>query len=723
MKIKSGNRDGSTLVVTIIVVSTLLVLLGVAVDYTTQISRNTQRTRKSAVAMEIADGHLETLFTHWRNIYRSTWTTTAWAQSGGADYSLVGTNFFNTNCPSCSPTPAGIAPTPITQMSPSPGSTPPKIPLPDRSLFPSEPGYTVTQYRIQAVDPMITLDSSENALVEGDATKKGTGGWVSMAANSIPPAAFGPNKAFGLEGGFPYSLFYLASVDVTVPTQKGSVLTKMRRVFEKKFDLPWAYAMFYIDDLELQPSTPMTVTGPIHTNGTLYIGTSNFTAANPTYASPTPFPTSGRVEYGADYVNGYSPKDPRYPGSGFTAPNFAKSNASLALSDCPPVQVSPFLPFGWNLKFEDVTGSTNDDSYHEIIERPVSTPDPLSNVRYYSQPGYQVVIGNDSSGTGSYTVTKIVPPTSGNPTPTPQTVTGTAKTKLVGNSGGGDSSTVFFQGRVLNDAREVAANGASGAVHGFVKVTDIDIAKIVANLSSFTDWTGVLYVSDSNAGTYKSDRTVKTAGTAVNVTISGVTQSTTRRAFRLINGYALPTSGLTIVSDNPIYIQGNYNTSASASATPPSNSGTYTDPDNGSYTRKPAAIIADAITVLSPGWNDSNSTASSSTGRAATASVTINAALVSGNVPSDTVAYSGGGENFIRLLEDWSGRTLCYYGSMIQMFQSNQAIGRWNSGANLYKAPDTTKWYHDYSIFSDGNPPGNLQIAAYLQQQRWYQVY
>lgn len=721
MKRKSCNHDGSTLVVTIVVVATLLVLLGVAVQYTTQVSRNTQRTRKAAAAMEIADGHLETLFSHWRNIYRSTWTTTAWTQSGGTDYSLVGTNFFNTNCPSCSPTPAGVAPTPITQMSPSPGSTPPKIPLPDRSLFPTEPGYTVTQYRIQAVDPMITLNSSENAMIEGDSTKKGTGGWITMAANTIPPAAYGPNQAFGMTGGFPYSLFYLASVDVTVPTQKGSVKTKMRRVFEKKFDLPWAYGMFYADDLELQPDRPMTFTGPIHTNGTLYIGTSNFTAANPTYASPTPFPTSGRVEYGADYVNGFSPKDTRSTnGTSVSAPNFAKSSSSLALSDCPPSQVSPYLPFGWNLSLA-TGGCGNDDGYHEIIERPVGTcNDVLKYVRYYGQPGYQVLIAPNTtaSGNGAYTVTRVTAYTSSNPTPTPQPVTGNPLTALVGNNGNGTSSTVFNQGLGLIDARE----------GGAVKVTDVDISDLIANLSSLTGWTGVLYLSDAGATIYNADRTVKTAGTAANVTIGTTTYSTTKRAFRLINAHSLPSGGLTIVSENPVYIQGNYNTSpvTTASATPsppPSNSGTYSDPDAGSYARKPAAVIADAITVLSKDWSDAASVNGSSIQRPASANITINAALVSGNVPSNGTHYSGGGENFIRLLEDWSARTFCYYGSMVQLYKSDQAIGYYSSGTSVFSPPSTERYFHDHPSFADGNPPGNLQVAAYLQQQRWYQVY
>src|SRR4051812_5600679 len=96
MKTKLSNCDGSTLVVTIGVVATMLVLLAVSVDYTTQISRTSDRSRKTAAALEIADGHLEALFSNWRNIYRSSWTTAA-STSGGENYSLVGTNFFFTS--------------------------------------------------------------------------------------------------------------------------------------------------------------------------------------------------------------------------------------------------------------------------------------------------------------------------------------------------------------------------------------------------------------------------------------------------------------------------------------------------------------------------------------------------------------------------------------------------------------------------------------------------
>src|SRR5205809_2150404 len=93
-------QSGNGLVVTVSVVMTVLTILGAAVSYTTHLSRVSQRSRRTALAMEIADGHLEYLFTNWRNIYRKTWTTYSTGNqnvSGGTDYSVVGTNYFYTD--------------------------------------------------------------------------------------------------------------------------------------------------------------------------------------------------------------------------------------------------------------------------------------------------------------------------------------------------------------------------------------------------------------------------------------------------------------------------------------------------------------------------------------------------------------------------------------------------------------------------------------------------
>ena len=57
---------------------------------------------------------------------------------------------------------------------------------------------------------------------------------------------------------------------------------------------------------------------------------------------------------------------------------------------------------------------------------------------------------------------------------------------------------------------------------------------------------------------------------------------------RLINGGTLPTDGLTVASQNPVYIQGDYNTTSAS-------------------TRGSAAVFADAVTILSNNWKDINS--------------------------------------------------------------------------------------------------------------------
>src|ERR1043166_1045234 len=511
---------------------------------------------------------------------------------------------------------------------------------------------------------MVDLDSGGNALKE---TTWGSGTYTAIPTGSPPPPAFGPNT-------WQYSYYYLAAVDVSVPalgTSGGTVTAKVRRIFEKRFDNPWTYAMFYNDDLEFQPSASFNITGPVHTNANLYIGTNNFTAQS-------------TVEYAGDYVNGYSPNDTSNHSGGLTAPNF--------VANMPPIQVSPYLPFGWSLDLSSSDTNTNNDSYRDIIERPnTSYSDALANVRYYNQPGYRVVINADTT----VSVTRI--DSSGAVT----TLNGSAYNTWCANNGQGNSTTILLQGQALYDAREATA----------VKVTNVDVSKIVSNFGGMNGWTGLLYISDAGAGT------------STNVTINGVTYSTTRRAIRLTNGYQLPSGGLTVVSENPVYIQGNYNTSSTSSATVPSNNGTYTDPDASGYTRVPAAVVADAVNVLSPGWSDANSAQGIGT-RVATANTTVNAALVAGQVPSSGGNYSGGGENFIRFLEDWSNKTFCYYGSMVELYRSLQATGAWNGNGSVYKSPLTSRWYYDDATFSNTiGPPGTLLIAAYLQQQRWYQVY
>ena len=123
-------------------------------------------------------------------------------------------------------------------------------------------------------------------------------------------------------------------------------------------------------------------------------------------------------------------------------------------------------------------------------------------------------------------------------------------------------------------------------------------------------------------------------------------------------------------------------------------------------------MIADAVNILSNAWLDANSGAALSSRIAS--NTTVNTAIVSGIVPSGSGFYSGGAENFPRFLEDWSSKTFTYYGSMVELYQSQQSVGYWGS-ANVY-SPPIRQWYFDTGFYTY-SPPGSLMIYSYVKGQ------
>ncbi len=181
-------------------------------------------------------------------------------------------------------------------------------------------------------------------------------------------------------------------------------------------------------------------------------------------------------------------------------------------------------------------------------------------------------------------------------------------------------------------------------------------------------------------------------------------------AVRVVNGHQLPPQGLTVATRLPLYVLGNYNAASG-------NLGTT----NTSASR-PAALLGDAITVLSPAWSDANANSSSSTLSQRSASdTTVNAAFLGGIVPTGNyngvTHYSGGVENFPRFLEDWSNKTFTYNGSMVVMFPSHYATNFWVNPGTYYNAPirhwafDTN--FKDYSRL----PPASPQVLKIVRGQ------
>ena len=197
----------------------------------------------------------------------------------------------------------------------------------------------------------------------------------------------------------------------------------------------------------------------------------------------------------------------------------------------------------------------------------------------------------------------------------------------------------------------------------------------------------------------------------------GVIRAENGWAVKLVDGAQVPNPefafskdlyGTTIVTNSPLYVHGNYNADGK------SNTGSATDPDNNDVrVEPPAALIADAVTLLSNTWDDADSLLKLSQ-RSTNSFTEVAAAILAGIVPSDKNNkgnYSGGVENFPRFLEDWGSTTLRYRGSMVALYESELADGYWNM-SNVYDPPNRD-WGFNVIYGLGYYPPGTPNTRVY----------
>jgi hypothetical protein len=176
-----------------------------------------------------------------------------------------------------------------------------------------------------------------------------------------------------------------------------------------------------------------------------------------------------------------------------------------------------------------------------------------------------------------------------------------------------------------------------------------------------------------------------------------------RRALKLVNGGSgsLP-PGLTVASENPVYVHGNYNALPGAAAADP---------------HAPASILADAVTLLSNSWSDVQSFITPNAPASRGASNTgYRFAMVSGKGPAfiqpagwgsmRDFGTDGGAENYLRHLESWTGRTMSYRGSIISFFVSRQATGSYKCCETVYKEPTRNIIFDTEFLTPSLLPPG-----------------
>jgi hypothetical protein len=597
-------ESGTALVVVMSILATLLVLVGVSFDYTQTINRHVQRSDNLENAISIGDGTIDLMFGYWREACRT--------------QSNLSPTTNNLKAATVLPLPTG-------------GSA--------GTLFPNVSNFTasrnansgntvnlISNYKIVAADPQL----------------------VQMQDDDTPPTPGVGQQPTNV------TYNYIASVDVTLPTMRGNITTQIRRVFQKEQVSPWAFAIFYVDPLEIHPGPLFKIDGPVATNSDLY------TAHNT-------LQFFDKVTYGGKWYNAYMPGDCRTDPP--TPPLFLLS---------PPDVAPAKQPFGLDASriFNSGDPNPNNDSYHELIDIPVINPatgvrwtDPLQNQRYYDQAAIKILI----DGSGNLTVMKL-----DGTVVTASSASNNDKKLYNAITAAG----VITKNELISDEREVPG--------GKVRLTTLHVDQLLLKVNDTTNgipagrWNGVVYITDTSY------------------------TPSTRRGIRLKGGSVLPNGGLTVASANPVYIQGDYNT---GSGTIPSNNGDPLNPTVVGYDKstRPASVIADAVNILSNSWVDSNANYSTAS------NTTVNTAIVSGIVPTANCHYSGGAENFPRFIENWDTKTFTYYGSMVELYNSKQAVGTWDTA--VY-SPPLRQWYFDRD-FNTHTPPGTLMLYNYIKS-RWF---
>lgn len=391
------------------------------------------------------------------------------------------------------------------------------------------------------------------------------------------------------------------------------------------------FAVFYQNDLEFSPLLVMTLSGRVHSNGDIFLQSSNgltlssfLTSAGDIYHGPKPGSGMG-IQSGDVFIKDKGGVNQNMKNPDGTWLDSRSSN--------------------WVGNSLSRWGGLVEDNNHGITElnMPVVTDGPATdlidrggsgnNDSFENKAGLKLVDGQAYYLQGDNTWLNV-------------------------------TSTLSAQGVIGND---VFRDGREGMD---VYSLDIDIDKL--NASGYYPTNGIIYCSVP--------------------TTSGIIT-----AVRLKNGSALPRA-TTVATNNPLYTLGSFNT----------------------VTKKPAALLADAVTVLSNNWSDARSW-DGLVNRVAVATQ-VNASIMTGNLETgeDGNGYNGGFENLMRLLEKWDGVTFTWRGSAVQLWEPRQAIAPWGYGT-YYTYPQRD-WAFDTDLLNIANLPPGTPMVNIVQRTQWSKI-
>ncbi len=594
-----------------------------------------------------------------------------------------------------------------------------------------------------AMDSAGLLNAADATALVSGANRPPVPSNMEIVSLSISPTdAHGAPSADAVKT-YDYRMSFVYSYAGTVTLRSSGVGGERRTTMRRNFiytSVPPTRGMFFSEgNFELYKPAKMLIGGDVHTNGDAHISTG-------TSSSNLTFLANSRVTYVGSYDNGIPSGAAAWSNSGTNYPPTYELGISSQVKKVPEISG---IGLGTAAEYDVTDANPNNDGNRELIEPPVAgfaDPDSIAASRIYNTAGILINVTGPVDATASLTVTAGQSSTTysgGRLSITAQNGTSlgaaqaTALRNAISNAvvtevqqwvpnlvqvqqqvwvsnwvqvttqvwvtsgyytGSGSrrrwvdtshwetQTTMVDQGsyqtqtvtvdqghyatvnqtthKTIYDKRELQE----------IPVTDLDIGAITPTLNSLSGFNGIIYMTDTGSG----DKT----------------------AIRIKNGGVLPNNGLTVATEGGLYVQGDYNTGTTSNpnavpsnGSPAANASTVV----AGYTTKPAALVGDAIMVLSNNWSDSN--ANKSVGSRNAANTTLNTALISGYLASTNggdygrSGYSGGMNNFPRLLETWSGDSLTYSGAFVSLYESKRYTAPWDTG-DIY-VPPTRYWYFD----------------------------
>ena len=438
------------------------------------------------------------------------------------------------------------------------------------------------------------------------------------------------------------------------------------------------FGVFFEKDLEATNGPPMTFGGWVHSNGNIYFSSANawykdvITTPNRVFHDRKDFHNVYNGVYianasGVDVALDFDSRTAPNPGD-FRAASNARFNNRLKTDAYQVDSLKVPLPPGM-------------DPVEVIRPRNATDTDQMQESKFAWRADWYIEVVLDSiKGAGKNICPKMISTrTAGKVLPT------------IGACQKIFSMTwdAFFEGREKR----------------FVDVFEVDIGELRNWVGTdATRRTDVLYVTFIGAPSTPANTDKKNDGWYPVV--------------RLKNGSQLP-NPLSVATGLPLYVQGDYNKN----------------------TWVPAALVGDAIYWLSNAWVDGSAehqcspkgyfpalltlTTKCPDFKLATAVNTdIYAAVLAGHSPTPcdhevagcpggyTDFYGGGIENFPRFLENWSGVTMLYRGSLVTLHWSTYPKGTWNG---TYYSPPKRDWMFDTRFKDPANlPPGTPVVGSVI---------